>query len=52
MAALKDADRPPRLLPLHAVDRSPVEPVLAQDDLKAGGLRVERLRSRCQGQCD
>jgi hypothetical protein len=25
--------------------------VLAQDDLQPGGLGVERLRSRCQGEC-
>ena len=52
VASLKDADGPPRLWPLHAVDRSPVEPVLPEDDLKPGRLRVERLRRRCQSQCD
>ena len=51
VASLKDADGPPRLRPLHAVDRSPVEPVLLEHDLQPGGLGVERLRSRYQGQC-
>ena len=51
MAALKDADRPSRLGPLNAVNRSSVEPVLVESDLEPGRLRVEPLRDRYQGQC-